>query len=165
MFSHNFWTVVVVIKVILYVGLIYYLTQTRKSIDNIDALGIKNNFRNVELITYTLIMFHYALFAMKFFKDPKKEDIHHMKYRGVSYVNMAVIIVFYTFVRHSRHAMNIAERGSVPLTFIDANFKFTENLGYILGVFNIVTTGVIILSKNKDRISLSPRSREILGMR
>lgn len=152
----NFWTVVVVIKIILFGILSYYVYKVRKSLDTADATKIKDNFRKVELLTYTIVLFTYGMFMSKFFKGhSNKKKIHtSKKYKGISHVNMALVLVLLAFVSQARAALNVAEKGPVALSFLSDNFRLTEKLAYVLLGFNVITSGVTFMFDNYgDKIS------------
>ncbi len=155
----HFWTIVILVKLILFSLLIYYINATRNSINVIDPAGIKSNFKVVEYLSYTLLIFVYTLFTAKLL-IPKKNE-----HSGICGVNMALLLVLITCVRQTRNALNIADKGPIPITFIDSNFQLTENLGYLTSIFNILTIGLVFVGKTDmlPKLNLSPSPKSLSG--
>lgn len=155
----NFWMISVIVKLVLFGALTYFVNKVRNSIDKADNAGIKENFKDVEIATYAIVLFNYGLFALKYVKSSSddKKSSRHQKYCDLSYVNLAMVFVLLSFVLQTKSV--ISEK--IPLSFLSTNFRLTENLSYILLTFNILTSGIIFFfdRKGRDKMNGSPKSR------
>jgi hypothetical protein len=167
MFRHNFWIISIIVKLILFGALTYYVNKVKNCIDSADASGIKENFKAVEITTYVIVLFNYGLFALKYINpvNDKKNVSAQPQTCGLSYVNLSLVLVLLSFVWQTKSALLVAEKNPVPISFLADNFKLTENISYILLIFNILTSGIIFLFNNKknesgsSKINISPRSK------
>ena len=158
---NNFWIVAVVIKLILFGALVYFVQKVKKSVDIADATGIKDNFKIVEIITYIIVLFNYGLFAMKYINNNQSDDKKNestQKYCGISYINLSLVLILLVFVQQTRSALNVAEKGPVPVSFLSDNFRFTENLTYVILGFNIITHAIIMFFDKNIKIDISSLS-------
>ena len=152
-------TILLFLKVALYVVLVFYINKVRRCIDNIDSLNIKHNFKIVEYVTYALVTLTYISFVYKDIISPN--DTEKNVYKGLTYINMSLVLVLLTFVFQTKNALTIAENGSVPISFLDNNFRTTEYLAYIIAGFFILTKILILGSKNtniKEKVMMSLQS-------
>ena len=163
----NVWILFSIVKIVLLGALTYFVQKVRKSIDAADATNIKKNFKIVEVLTYVIVAVNYGLFAMKLLKDgiDKKEEYNHQKYCGMKYVNLSLVLVLLAFILQTKSALNVAEKGPVPLSFLTDNFRLTENLTYILLGFNALTSGIVLFTHRDELPILSPSSLKSLRSR
>ena len=165
MFHHNFWIISVIVKLILFGALTYYVNKVKNCIDSADASGIKENFKAVEITTYVIVLFNYGLFALKYINtgNDKKSVSLQPQNCGLSYVNLSLVLVLLSFVWQTKAALVVSEKNPVPISFLSDNFKLTENISYILLIFNVLTSGIIFLFNKKNesggKINISPRSK------
>lgn len=162
MFTKNFWIISVVVKLVLFALLTYFARNVRKSVDKADANGIKTNFKNVEILTYIIVVVNYILFLMKTEDSDKgHKRLHYSSnsHCNMAHVNLSLVLVLLACVWQTRSALNVAEKSPVPISFLDTSFQLTENMAYILLGFNTLTSGISLFFEHRDKFDmLSPRS-------
>ncbi len=151
LFSKNFWNCVIVVKLILYISIMALVAATRASLTKRDLVGVKTNFKRLEIASYLLLAFIYFMFGVKIVNHRPVTDLHK-KLDHMIYINMALTIVLVLFIRGMRTSI---DRYTSDVETLQTQFNMTETLGYILPMFNIFTTGVVILSGEHQQMSPS----------
>jgi hypothetical protein len=149
---HNFWMAVWVIKIALFVALAYYISCTNKEIQKGNLAMVKQCFHRVEILTYVIAVFVYLLFVYHFFKNYKDKDTQYLafRYSRIGPVILALVLVLLASVRKMKHAIRSVEANSLPVGYLQGEFKMTESLGYITAVFAILTSAVACYTKHVD---------------
>jgi Ca2+/Na+ antiporter len=152
----SFWMLDVVVKLLLFLVLLFFIQKTKKAIDTADAIKIKSNFKIVEMLTYVIVLFNYGLFATKYIQSKSPNENN-----SLGCINLVLVLVLFSFMMQMKSAISVAEKGAVPVSFLADNFRMIENLTYTVVGFNVINNGLMFFDKHGETMisSISPRSK------
>lgn len=138
--SKQIISILTAIYVALYAIVLYLIYCLRKSIVKNDFATFKSYFDYYETIITIVSILSYVFYVFQ---------INNSQYSSVRGVNIALIIVLYSFVRTTRSAVYDYEQAmgqlyEIPsMKYIEAKFYLVENLSYMLVLFNSVSMAVM----------------------
>jgi hypothetical protein len=111
-----------------------------------DVTSVQMNFKAIEVLSYILLAFVYIMFACKILKKKITNEELHRRLSHVIYINMALVVVFFMYVRSAKMSIAMAGSAQMSSSMLDMAFRQTEAISYILSGFNLLTTGLIVFS-------------------
>lgn len=141
------YTIVIIIEILLYLALLFHLRRLHyASHINIDPMMIKESVNSIYRTSIALMIIVYGLFISKFFMKSKEGKTHHQHYCGIMYISLALLFVFHSSIMSLKTKLD--NQQSMPIEYIQEKIQFSENLGYCLVFFVIISKIIAMYSKH-----------------
>ncbi len=127
--------VLCVIEISLHLTIMFFVDKTNKAIKDVDSPAIRDNFKVVKYLVYSLLCVTYLNLVLSNFVKGDKKGVCCS--RGLQCVTMAGLLVLFVFLRQIDEVMCICEKEPVPVEKIVEKFKLVSDLANIVAVFTV----------------------------